>query len=202
MFRRPWQLLAFIKIYPPNKIRRRQSEEFTGNLSPLIGWELASNFQPAIRQSNGKPKQFRAQFLHSIENWYKHRFIFVLVPGLDFVISEMRYTISMKFAFDLFGTLWTSLAIFCLLLILVGSVDLSKGGNSRICIYAWDGHFLCSSALANGRRRDGGGMINSFAVNEIWRSGFVIPACSVIVSCRISSAKIVHSMYIALYTGI
>ena len=130
------------------------------------------------------------------------RFIFVLVPGLDFVISEMGWTISLKFTFDLFGTLWASLTIFCLLLMLVSSVDLSKGGNSRICIYAWDEHFQCFSALANARRRDGGGMINSFAVIEIWRSGFVIPAYSVIVSCRVSSAKIVHSMYIALYTGV
>ena len=67
----------------------------------------------------------------------------------------------------------------------------SMDGNSRIRIYACDEHFQCSFALASGRRRDGGEMINSLI--EIWTSRFVIPACSIIVSCHVFSAKIVHS---------
>ena len=39
--------------------------------------------------------------------------------------------------------------------------------NSRICLYACVQHFQCSSAIANGRSRDSGEMINSFALIEI-----------------------------------
>ena len=39
--------------------------------------------------------------------------------------------------------------------------------NSRICLYACVQHFQCSFALANGRSRDGGEMINSFVLIEI-----------------------------------
>ena len=37
---------------------------------------------------------------------------------------------------------------------------------------------VLSFALANGRRGDGGEMINSFSLIEIWGSGFAVPACS------------------------
>lgn len=39
--------------------------------------------------------------------------------------------------------------------------------NSRICLYACDQHFQCFFALANGKSRDGGEMINSFPLIEI-----------------------------------